>query len=724
MTIDHYSPCPCGSGKKLKFCKCVENTHDYEKLLKLIEGGQELAAIDRINQLLAKTPNAAWLLAIKGELTLSMQEFDSFRETADRFLRLKPDNPTALVMKSVATAISQEPIESSARYLLQGLSEARDGLPSITLTAISILISSLEASGKLSLVGYWAEVLESLTRDQGPSDDSPLVNSSLNLLAKAPPKIIDEKGGKDWKERLAEVLALTRSFRFEQAEKKLHAILRDFPNQPGPLSHLLRAQMVQLDQSAAFQTAQKLAAHPDVKENDRAYYMALALEIDPKRELLKPETLVKYCGIESVDLATQTLATLDYVDAMPVQGSDEARNYFAMLVEDEVPAKQIFHVFDRPVSSPEGEETKREIASSVGTVVLFGKQTDKPARALFFGHAIPSSKAAVDALLTALQLGDDAGEVSSALDGTYFDHLLRPRRVVGKLDERVSPEELGDLIVEELISLPIKLLGGACPKDVAKDETQRVNLLGLLGHFEGEQSILVPKRSIDELYTRLGLTRPATGIDKKSESLALNNVLDLVRIDVDELSPMQLQGVMVRSMSLGASRTFYRAAQLVINSEELSDKVELQVAALSGMISLAPSIDEKLECCEKLEAKLNEAKTPVGRVVIQRVSLLSAVGRHDEAKQVFQEGLEKYPNDPFLMSFMQHLMQQQGMGGGMPGGMSGAGMGQGDDLAMKMMQNASRPKPQPQGGDSGLVLPGQENQGSSDGESKLWLPGS
>jgi hypothetical protein len=77
MPIDSYSPCPCGSGKKLKFCKCVDQPQDLEAVIRLIEGGQALAALDRINQLLAKTPNTAWLLAIKSELALSMEVFET-----------------------------------------------------------------------------------------------------------------------------------------------------------------------------------------------------------------------------------------------------------------------------------------------------------------------------------------------------------------------------------------------------------------------------------------------------------------------------------------------------------------------------------------------------------------------------------------------------------------------------------------------------------------------
>ena len=47
MTTNNYAPCPCGSGKKMKFCKCVDQPHEYETIMRLLEGGQEVAALDR-----------------------------------------------------------------------------------------------------------------------------------------------------------------------------------------------------------------------------------------------------------------------------------------------------------------------------------------------------------------------------------------------------------------------------------------------------------------------------------------------------------------------------------------------------------------------------------------------------------------------------------------------------------------------------------------------------
>ena len=50
MSIDQYSICPCGSGKKIKFCKCKDSIHEMERVLNQmidLETFKELLAIVR-----------------------------------------------------------------------------------------------------------------------------------------------------------------------------------------------------------------------------------------------------------------------------------------------------------------------------------------------------------------------------------------------------------------------------------------------------------------------------------------------------------------------------------------------------------------------------------------------------------------------------------------------------------------------------------------------------
>ncbi|MCA1685204.1 MAG: hypothetical protein LC745_04320, partial [Planctomycetia bacterium] len=62
--VDPYSPCPCGSGQKFKWC-CHKVEPVAERAQRLFEGGQSELAIQAIDEGLRKEPGNAWLLTRK-----------------------------------------------------------------------------------------------------------------------------------------------------------------------------------------------------------------------------------------------------------------------------------------------------------------------------------------------------------------------------------------------------------------------------------------------------------------------------------------------------------------------------------------------------------------------------------------------------------------------------------------------------------------------------------
>ncbi len=346
MTIDNYGPCPCGSGKKMKYCKCVDQPQEYEKIVRFIEGGQEIAAMDRVNQLLTKTPSAAWLLAIKAELAMALQEHDTLRETVHRFIKLKPDNPLALTMSAMVSLSDGEPVEQGVRTLLDGLAESRESLPSMVVEALQLLCVRLRNSPQSSFRFFWVRLLERIG-EQAQMLDGPVEPGGLrhdSLLSMSPVNVPAVPSSAAWAERANEVVALITAFRYAQAENKLRTILRDFPDQPWPLMQLLETQLVLLDQAAATTTARKLSGLRELDETSRDYFLALALELEAKHESIAPATISRFVEVESDDVVNQALNSLSFVkiwDSPTVRGIAGA---LAQSVEDEVPAKYVWNV--------------------------------------------------------------------------------------------------------------------------------------------------------------------------------------------------------------------------------------------------------------------------------------------------------------------------------------------------------------------------------------------
>ena len=94
MAVDPYALCPCGSGKKLKFC-CGDLAGEIEKIHRMIEGDQPRAALRHVEQSLAKNPGRASLLDLKAALELSLGEIDAAMLWSGSISQAKLNRPEA-----------------------------------------------------------------------------------------------------------------------------------------------------------------------------------------------------------------------------------------------------------------------------------------------------------------------------------------------------------------------------------------------------------------------------------------------------------------------------------------------------------------------------------------------------------------------------------------------------------------------------------------------------
>ncbi len=164
MALDQYSICPCGSGKKIKFCKCHDHLAEMVKLDRMIQGDQSVAALDHINHLMKSLPSEPWLLAMKCELLLKLQEAESLEETSAKFIRLQPDNPLAKLFRSFV-ALMRGNVEEAASLLLQAVGgNTGSAHPMIISAFMNVIESLLQRRWTLSALTH-SELLLGLAAD-------------------------------------------------------------------------------------------------------------------------------------------------------------------------------------------------------------------------------------------------------------------------------------------------------------------------------------------------------------------------------------------------------------------------------------------------------------------------------------------------------------------------------------------------------------------------------
>ena len=90
--VEPYSPCPCGSGQKYKWC-CQKVEAYAERAQRLLENGQYEAALIPLDEGLAKVPDSAWLLTRKAVTHLHFEQVEERQSGAPRSLGQTPGEP-------------------------------------------------------------------------------------------------------------------------------------------------------------------------------------------------------------------------------------------------------------------------------------------------------------------------------------------------------------------------------------------------------------------------------------------------------------------------------------------------------------------------------------------------------------------------------------------------------------------------------------------------------
>ena len=73
MALDVYAPCPCGSGKKLKFC-CPNLAEDMERVSRQMESNQPRQALQQLEVLDRRHPNNAWVVTTRALVQIEIGE--------------------------------------------------------------------------------------------------------------------------------------------------------------------------------------------------------------------------------------------------------------------------------------------------------------------------------------------------------------------------------------------------------------------------------------------------------------------------------------------------------------------------------------------------------------------------------------------------------------------------------------------------------------------------
>ena len=722
MAVDHYALCPCGSGKKIKFCKCASSIDELDKVTKMVSGGQVVAAIDRINHVLGEHPDAAWALAIKGRLLLSLNEQDALMANADRFLRLQPANPLALAQKALAE-LTRQNFEAAATNLLQALAESGRAVDSFVLEVAMMLAHMMARVGAVLSARLFASITlaagEHEVADMGRNILSQLNRSpEINVLLRNLPPVIERPEEVSWAERFDEADSLLRSNQVLLAESKFEGINRQFADQPAVLSGLLTCAIWRIDQKAQVRYLKKLSqamAEEDAELAARLWAMTGAIApLDSDFSLTWVDIELE---IDSADEATVALTGSPICKPIPAESLAQVRS-----AEDDVPPRAGFHILSAELPTGEGGlPSYDQVPDMLCLLLVYGKQTDRSALVQISDVQEQLASTVTEQVASILQT-DKTPKVTESL-ASYRD-LMRPRFLLDEYareaDEAWLDELLQTKLINTLLSAKFKGLAGKTLGETVNDDATQLFRTALLRLLSGENDARDTTEPFSLAMAKaLNVPPQETLVPKTDEELEELSAFDLKRVDPSELDVEGLMYLFQRSVQVASNATAGLAAKRIVAEDAkspLEDK-EIVLMAHTTLIQTADNADEATAMIEQAKAWCAANQLDVGGILYSELQLHLRNGNPEGFQRTIETIFREHSHNQELITHVQRLLMQLGLINP-------------DGTPRASRQAAPQPSSAIWTGDSAgpassLPPAGAEQQppASGGGGGKLWVPG-
>ena len=668
MAIDPYSPCPCGSGKKLKFC-CADLAADIEKITKLVAGEQPHAALKHVETLLAKQPDRASLLDIRAMIELSLNDLDAAEKTLTHFLQVAPQNASAHAQWALLAASRNEPLVAVGR-LQDALELTDDDMPQRVFEAIGAVGHALLIDG--DMIAARAHLL--LYAGVAPEGDNRALELllRLNLQGGLPLLLRDNLMVMDCPQHFAtgtkatfeEGLRLARRGQWRRAEAEFANILNESNPDPA-VTYNLALMRGWLGDEARFAEGLHQFAKLNVPLDEAIEAEALAQLVDPNfDEPVLASVRITY-PILNDDAVTERLA------------SDKRIEHYELdpetLEEDEITRPRSTHILlDRAVPKT-GADLKLEDAPNVlAFISVYGKRTDRDARLEVTtdrGEQFELVKQLIGEIL-----GDAIGSQSeeevvaekSASEEALSWRWRLPNDTPPALRRQLLAQRRRQAIIDDWTSAPRAALSGLSPRDAAGRSDLRIPLLASI--LIVEQAAVDPdeQQMFQELRDQLGVPR-SEAIDPAGVNWDRIPITRIAHLDLAKVPEDRLMQLFNRTSMTGAAVAALALAHELVKRD--TPGVDL-APVFRQLIRSEPDPDKALKWTAQAKEWAAKSKKPAGEWSLLELEVQIERGDALGVQETLNELRANHLNEPGIAEATYRLLYSAGLltPRGMPGG--------------------------------------------------------
>jgi hypothetical protein len=573
MPIDAYSLCPCGTGKKIKFC-CPDLLGELQKIQRMLEGDQNLACLTHIEQLQGREPDRACLLAIRSSLLRATGRWEEARANAAAFVEKHPHNPTALAESAMATATEQG--GRAAMGVLQKALAASDGaIRACLYEAIGVIARVLLSEGRW-LAGRALLQLQTAVHqeDERPVEMLVELNGSANLplLLKDDPIAEPCPDDVPWKGRYEEAIAPVEAGNWQAAAENLAALAEQIEDSPTIWRDLAILRGWLADDAGCIEALQRFAAtEVPLEDAVEAEALAMLLTDNPLGDPL--EILSAIWTIKDIEHLQAALTLESRVVEMPLDPS-------ALADDDAPPPRAAYLILDRPIPERAEDLSLETVSRLLSPALLYGRQTDREARLEVVG-VTPEDLQQLRTFLEEIagdtfdpKLVEDKVSARTSASRQLLQHNWRPPRdATAEQLDALSVAFTRDAMLNRWPQLKLGIFDGNSAREVAGDDSRRVRLLAAVMVLQSWSEAAADAFDFNELRSELGLPtlEPIDPNEVNVENLPL---IRLSRVTVEKASDEELCIGYRRAMAFGAPAALERFARAVVDRSSLAGSTE------------------------------------------------------------------------------------------------------------------------------------------------------
>ena len=649
MGLDPYSLCVCGSGKKLKFCECNAEAADIERVIHAIQGDQRIAAREVIDRVLATKPKQRAMLVLKLMIAAELNDPNTKRQVIRTILEMDRNHPIANAYYASTLAVEGKTHEALTR-IYRALEETKDsisGAVQVNCMQTAIMLIRLHCVlPALKLLGVIAERFESETVQAFSFMQRIMSDPTISILEKELPRI-DSGGRAD----LRETDELNRNGRILSALKHAEGLLQADVNDAlaARAIAVLKSYLADPEAAAAWRKYGTLVASEEEAQVDAE---CLAQNIDRKWmgdtvDLLKISYAVKDVSALQENLASKKSVLQTTTEKEEAEGAPPPRAAFLVL---------------------DGEASEENFSAGkypriIGQLALFGRETDRPARAEFLVERT------VDLPNRVRALQEIAGEFLGMIEREEILGNIPSLRLVLNA-ERVLPTTLAAnervafveaeskrKVLESLPKLSFPELGGKSMLEVASDPAYRIRLLGLLEYLEISE--VITEENAVALRQRLGLSERKR-IDVARVDIREVPVRNLGRVDEDQLDDEQFKHYAGSSAALTHAPSMRKCRSQIFKRKEYRDQNVIDIV-YSTLASMERGYEEAIEITREGEELLNARGLTGGFLALHRLDLMLAYRELEAFTKDVQKVLESYRGQGEVMELLGQKLVRLGI---------------------------------------------------------------